>query len=152
MAKESTATLTPKVLIADDSPDILQLMSQCVKMIGGFRLVTAEDGAVAIQRYCEARRARDPFDLLLLDAAMPHKTGFEVAQFVRQCCHDPVPIIIITAHAEPLNAAHADYVEATGVLGKPFDVSDFKNMLGLALAPPSQRVAAFTALASARGH
>jgi two-component system chemotaxis response regulator CheY len=121
MGEIRTTALKPRVLIADDTPDTLTMIERLVCGLGLYRCDTAIDGLQAIDAYEGARSEQDPFKLLLLDAAMPHFTGFEVAEHVRVVAKDNVPIIIITAYHEPINQAHASYVKADEIIEKPFD-------------------------------
>lgn len=129
---DSNQIKKPKVLIADDTPDILEVLRRFVCGTDAYRCVTAVDGRDAINKYEHARAAQDPFQLLILDAAMPYRTGFEVTDYVRRRRKDPVPIVIVTGYVEPLNEAHADFVDADAILGKPFEPEQMKQVLSLA--------------------
>lgn len=81
-----------KILIADDYPDNLRLLS--VRLASeGYEYVTAENGTRALEKL----RAEKP-DLAIIDVNMPDKDGFEVLKDMRA---DPeianIPSIIITA-------------------------------------------------------
>lgn len=66
-----------KVLIADDEPDILEILKY--NLAGqGYEVVTAKDGDEALEK---ARRIMP--DLIVLDVMMPRKTGVEVCQLLR---------------------------------------------------------------------
>lgn len=138
---EQTA-LKPRILIADDNSDLLEMLKAMVCRIDRYRCETAEDGSEAITKFAQAQSSGDPFHLLLLDAAMPFKTGFEVAQYVRR--RSSVPIVIMSAHNEAITAGHASYVEADEVLWKPFEPEELERILRLASLPrrPGERVAA----------
>lgn len=66
-----------KILIADDEPDILEIVSYNLRK-EGFELYTAPDGNAALQQ----ARLHHP-DLIILDIMMPGKTGVEVCQILR---------------------------------------------------------------------
>jgi len=68
---------TRKVLIADDEPDILEILKY--NLVGeGYQVVTAKDGDDAIEK---AKRFQP--DLLVLDIMMPKKNGVEVCEILR---------------------------------------------------------------------
>lgn len=70
-------TKTRKVLIADDEPDILEILKY--NLAGqGYEVITAKDGDEALEK---ARRTQP--DLIILDVMMPRKTGVEVCQILR---------------------------------------------------------------------
>lgn len=66
-----------KILIADDEPDILEIISFNLRK-DGYDVMTAKNGAEAL----EIARSFQP-DLIILDAMMPMKNGFEVCQQLR---------------------------------------------------------------------
>ncbi len=66
-----------KVLIADDEPDILEILKY--NLVGqGYEVITAKDGDEALDK---AKRTLP--DLVILDVMMPRKTGVEVCQLLR---------------------------------------------------------------------
>lgn len=70
---------TPKkILIADDEPDILEIIQFNLKA-EGFEVVTAKNGDEALE---QARRHQP--QLIILDVMMPGKTGIEVCNILRQ--------------------------------------------------------------------
>lgn len=66
-----------KVLIADDEPDILEILKYNLSR-EGYEVVTAQNGDEALEK---ARRFQP--DLIVLDVMMPQKTGVEVCQLLR---------------------------------------------------------------------
>src|SRR5215470_11305424 len=81
-----------KVLIADDEPDILEILKYNLSN-EGYDVVTAKDGDEALEK---ARRTQP--DLVVLDVMMPRKTGVEVCQLLRsQPAFKETLIIFLTA-------------------------------------------------------
>lgn len=70
-------TKSRKVLIADDEPDILEILKYNL-VNEGYQVYTAKDGDEAIEK---ARFAQP--DLVVLDIMMPKKSGVEVCQILR---------------------------------------------------------------------
>lgn len=66
-----------KVLIADDEPDILEILKYNLQG-EGYQVVTAKDGDDAIEK----AKQFNP-DLIVLDIMMPKKTGVEVCEILR---------------------------------------------------------------------
>jgi signal transduction histidine kinase/DNA-binding response OmpR family regulator len=106
-----------KILIADDMPDNITLLTRYMQS-EGYSYITAGNGVEALQKI----RAEMP-DLILLDVNMPQKDGFAVLEELRA---DPeiqyIPVIILTAARinsgdvqSGLNLGADDYVT------KPFD-------------------------------
>jgi len=111
-------TPTPfKILIADDYPDNLRLLSVRLRT-EGYTFITANDGIETLEKL----RAEMP-DLLLLDINMPRKDGLEVLQEMRadsEIAH--IPVIVVSAARvgsgdvlAGLNLGADDYIV------KPFD-------------------------------
>src|SRR5262249_56977802 len=84
-----------KILIADDSPLVVMLLSNLLKS-QGYQVATASDGVLAVQRaYSEQP------DLILLDIFMPRMNGYQVCRLLKK---DPtvagLPVIILTGSDE----------------------------------------------------
>ncbi|HEY9153180.1 MAG TPA: response regulator [Anaerolineales bacterium] len=106
-----------KILIADDIPDNITLLS---RFLGseGYTCITAKDGIEALTKL----RAEMP-DLVLLDMNMPVKDGLETLQEIRS---DPatshIPVIIVTAaRLAPMDMQYALNIGADDYITKPFD-------------------------------
>lgn len=81
-----------KVLIADDEPDILEILKYNL-INEGYEVVTARDGDEALEK---ARRHQP--DLVILDVMMPRKNGVEVCEILRsQPAFRETLIIYLTA-------------------------------------------------------
>jgi signal transduction histidine kinase/DNA-binding response OmpR family regulator len=106
-----------KILIADDVPDNVSLLSRYLQQ-EGYAFITASNGVETLQKV----RSEMP-DLILLDVNMPGKDGFEVLQEVRA---DPItehiPVIILTAaRPEPIDIQYGLNLGADDYVVKPFD-------------------------------
>lgn len=89
---ENPKTVLRKILIADDEPDILEILKYNLSN-EGYEVTTAKDGDEALER---ARRIQP--DLIILDVMMPKKTGVEVCQLLRmQPAFRETLIIFLTA-------------------------------------------------------
>lgn len=66
-----------RILIADDEPDILEIISYNLTK-EGYEVYTAKDGAEALER---AKQLHP--ELVILDIMMPKKTGIEVCEVLR---------------------------------------------------------------------
>jgi DNA-binding response OmpR family regulator len=109
-------TSRPSVLVVDDDPEIVAMLSTRLES-RGYEVLTAADGNEALS---EARRKRPA--LMVLDVMMPHKTGWEVARALKQ---DPVTegikIIMLTAIGEQMNEMTSPLYGADAYFDKPFD-------------------------------
>jgi CheY-like chemotaxis protein len=82
----------PTILVVDDTPDNLHLLSQLFK--DEYRVKIAHNGEKALS-ICQSDT---PPDLILLDIMMPGMDGFEVAQRLRgHPSSEHIPVIFVTA-------------------------------------------------------
>jgi two-component system alkaline phosphatase synthesis response regulator PhoP len=99
------------VLVADDEPDILEILKYNL-INEGYEVFTAKDGDEALEK---AKRLQP--DLLVLDIMMPKKTGVEVCQLIRaQPSFNEMLIVFLTAfndeatHISGLVTGADDYI------------------------------------------
>lgn len=103
------------VLIADDEASIVTILSEVLE-VAGFRVVTAADGAEALERLASAA-----VDVALLDLRMPGKDGLEVLQEIKRVT-PRVEVILITSHASLETSIKALRLGAYDYVLKPFDL------------------------------
>ncbi len=107
--------MKPKILVVDDEPDAVELVSFNLKA-AGFDVVTAADGAEALKRAKEYQP-----DLLVLDVMLPEVDGLEVCKIIRR---DPsvahIPIIMLTAKAAEIDRVLGLELGADDYVTKPF--------------------------------
>jgi CheY-like chemotaxis protein len=124
--------LRGKILIIEDDPDIMRLLSRTLTG-AGYQVVNAFGGADALRKV----QAHAP-DLVLTDLAMPQMSGVQVIQMIKQNPDTArIPVIAVTAHMWDGIAQAAGQVGADGFINKPFSS---KTLL--------QEVAAYLAAAS----
>jgi DNA-binding response OmpR family regulator len=114
----------PTILIADDDPQILTMLSiRLAKK--GYEILEASDG---LQTLKQAREHRP--DLVLLDVMMPGKNGWEVAKELR-ADNDlkNVGIVMLTAIGEKVNELTSPLYGADAYVDKPFDFNDLEQKI-----------------------
>jgi PAS domain S-box-containing protein len=104
------------VLVVDDDPDVRRFVVDLLAD-SGYAVSAADDGPSGLRTLNE----QGPFDLLLLDFAMPGMTGSEVARSARSLAPDQ-PILMMTGYLE--HEAVLSELGAQPMLQKPFDPSD----------------------------
>jgi len=102
------------VLIVDDEVAIRESL-QTLLELEGYEVDTAADGEEGL-----ARLAERPYDLVLLDFAMPERNGIEVLQDIRERDAE-LAVIMITAYGTVENAVNAMQSGATNFIQKPWD-------------------------------
>lgn len=105
---------TSKVLIADDNPQILELLEAYLDS-PSIRVSLAADGEAVLSAV-----ERDLPDLILLDIMMPRRSGYEVCRILKD---DPrysdIPIIMVTALNEMGDVERARECGGDDFVSKP---------------------------------
>ncbi len=108
--------LTGDILIADDRPANLQLLSQ-ILVDAGYAVRPASNGRLALQ----AVHAKPP-DLILLDVKMPGMDGFEVCRHLKAADRSrEIPVVFVSALDEVVNKVHGFEVGGVDYITKPFE-------------------------------
>ena len=103
-----------KVLVADDEPDILEIIQYNLKA-EGYEVYTARDGDDAIQK---AKQIKP--QLIILDIMMPRKTGVEVCEILRsQPAFKDTLIIFLTAVKDETSQMKGFEMGADDYVNKP---------------------------------
>lgn len=114
----------PLVLLVDDEPNIRETVGFILEM-EGFKVATAADGLEAL---VEVRRLKPP--VVLLDAMLPHRDGFEVCRSIKA---DPTlagtRVVMLTALGQKADQDRAMAAGADFFLTKPFDEEDLLSLL-----------------------
>src|ERR1051326_6387290 len=117
-----------KLLLADDSVTI-QRVIELTFADEDVQVIAVGNGQDAIDRV-----QRDPPDIVLADAGMPDRNGYEVAAFIKgQPQYAHIPVVLLTGAFEPVDEARAKNAGCDGVLVKPFEpqivISRVKDLL-----------------------
>ncbi len=104
-----------KILIAEDEPDIRELISLTLQF-GGYSVVAAKDGVEAVER-----AQKDKFDLILMDVRMPRMTGYEACRILRENdATKEIPIIFLSAKGQEFEVQAGLEAGADDYILKPF--------------------------------
>ena len=125
----------PHILIADDNATN-RVVAQALCEMFGCTSETVEDGQEAL----EAVQAR-PFDLILMDIKMPRMDGVQATLAIRGLSSDSrnIPIVALTANADPEDAKHYLAVGMAAVVEKPIKPERLRMAMNAALsAGPAQ--------------
>ena len=122
------------VLVVDDLESFrVMLRRQLVSL--GHIVLEAADGAEAIE---VVRSRRGELDLVLTDVVMPAMNGTEVAACI--CAEYPgLPVVLMSAYA-PAGLTRVGFQDAiVPVLQKPFDISQLRELIQVAVELPAKR-------------
>ncbi len=117
--------MPPKILIIDDEPSILNLVSAYLRP-EGFEVYTATDGPSGLK----AARAYNP-ELIVLDLMLPGMDGLEVLNRLRR--ESSVYVILLTARAEETDKIVGLSVGADDYVTKPFSPRELVARIKAAL-------------------
>jgi len=106
-----------RVVVVEDDPDIRAVVALVLGRVGGLEVACCDGGVAAL----ELVPATAP-DLVLLDVMMPGMDGIETLARLRR---DPrsahIPVVFMTARAQPRDRAGYLAQGAAAVIAKPFD-------------------------------
>lgn len=113
------------VLVVDDEPDNRDIMRVIVEEIVGCQAMQAKDGQEALA----AISSHKP-DLILLDLMLPRLDGFQVMRILKQDERTAsIPVIAITAMAQPKDKERAVAAGAVDFIDKPFDLDEVADKI-----------------------
>ena len=106
--------MTPLVLLADDSEDVLDAHGEMLSD-AGYRVAFAHDGRQAVARAIELKP-----DVILMDLEMPGIDGWEATRQIRSDLRTHhIPIIVLTSHGLRRYADRSFDAGCTSFLQKP---------------------------------
>ena len=121
-----------RILIVDDNPDILKLVSKMATHLG-YRPTVAEDGVDALYYLTKGH-----YDLVITDYDMPFIDGYQLADQIKEK-HFGTKVIIMTGHSE---RDIADLLDGSGIVDglllKPFNMKTLKEKIEMAIQPHFQ--------------
>lgn len=103
-----------KILIADDEPDMLKLLSMILKEKTPYEVVTTNNPMEALEL-----AKQGGFDLVITDLKMPGLDGVELLEGIKRIDED-MPVIIITAYGTIEAATETMRKGAFDFITKPF--------------------------------
>jgi two-component system, NtrC family, response regulator PilR len=116
----------PMVLIVDDEPDLLELVSLTLSRMS-LETRTAADVAGA-QKLLKSQH----FDLCLTDMRLPDGDGLDLVAWIQEH-RSHVPVAVITAHGNVESAVRALKLGAFDFVSKPLDLGVLRKLVGSAI-------------------
>ena len=111
-----------KILIAEDEPDIRELVLFMLRF-AGYEVVAATNGEEAVQT-----ALREKPDLILLDVRMPRMTGYDACRLMKA---NPdlrdVPVVFLSAKGQESEIQSGLEAGAEEYLLKPFSPAELTN-------------------------
>ena len=124
--------MAPSVLVVDDEPNIVVSLEYLLQR-AGYDVRVARDGEEALR----AVAASKP-DLILLDAMMPVRDGYDVCQTVRaNPALKDVRILMLTAKSRDVDQEKALALGADDYMTKPFSTRELVERVRRILGAPA---------------
>jgi two-component system, OmpR family, response regulator MprA len=118
----------PKILVIDDDFIVLDLLRDTLVM-DGFEVITASSGLEGL-----GQLIKEQPDLVLLDIMMPNMDGYELCQKLKQSkSTSALPIIIVSAKAQPEDIEVGMALGVDDYITKPFDLKDMDKRIRIVL-------------------
>ena len=118
-----------KILIAEDEPDIRELVAFMLRF-AGYEVLAAANGEEAVQT-----ASREIPDLILMDVRMPRMTGYDACRVMKA---NPdlrdVPVVFLSAKGQESEIQSGLEAGAEDYLLKPFSPDELTNRVRLILA------------------
>ncbi len=121
----SDTNLKGRVLVADDDPAILRLVTTILEK-EGFTVVGARDGKEAYR----ALQQHSDITAAVFDVVMPHIPGPELVRYMRtEKRFNKIPVMMMTAEQDPKLSRDSFAAGAVVFLPKPFTTAQLQTML-----------------------
>ena len=121
------------VMVVDDEVFAQRFVTRILNMLGIGEVLTADNGAEALERLAETDIA---IDLIISDIEMPETDGYEMVRKIRYGAvpkYKDVPILILTGQNTDQNVQKARFHKINGFIVKPPNAEDLERKLRNAL-------------------
>ncbi len=126
---ESADRFRRRVLVVEDEESLVVTIGDRL-LSEGYAVDTVGDGDAALER-----ASRERFDLVLLDVALPGRSGFDVCRDLRQRGID-TPVLMLTARSQVIDRVLGLKLGADDYLTKPFDFAELLARIEALLRRP----------------
>lgn len=116
----------PKILIVDDEPNIVTLISRYAQR-EGYDIVTASDGREAIDK-CRSEN----FDVIIMDVMMPDTNGFTACKKIKE--FRDIPVIMLSARGTEFDKLFGFEVGVDDYVTKPFSPMELMARIRVVLS------------------
>ncbi|HYH10268.1 MAG TPA: response regulator [Thermoanaerobaculia bacterium] len=112
-----------RILVVDDEDDVREVTSMSLRLVDGWYVRTCSCGEEAIRAAAEELP-----DAIVLDVMMPGLDGPGTLEALRSDARTrTIPVIFLTAKAQPAEKRMLSDLSARGVIAKPFDPITLPN-------------------------
>ena len=111
--------MQPRIIVIEDNAILARAIG---RILAGYDVTVEIDSQAALARIVDAEVDGVPFDVVICDAHMPNKSGFDVLAATRALHRAPV-FVMISGEAEIADA------DADAVLVKPFAPQELRALI-----------------------
>jgi response regulator NasT len=122
------------VIVVDDEPLMVELLSRTLRDLGHEVVATGADGIQAL----ELARKHQP-DLIVIDYAMPNMDGMEAAEAIMK--EMAIPIVLSTGRTDDSTLQRAKKADIHSYLVKPFHREQLKTAITMAMVRHHEKLA-----------
>jgi len=119
-----------RVLVVDDHPAFRRALTSALRMVDGVEVAGEAGGGVAASQLVEELEP----DLVLMDLSMPDLSGIDAMREIHRK-RPSLPVVILTAHADPGVEREALQAGASGFLAKGIGLEELLVVLHEAAEP-----------------
>src|SRR5579863_6496802 len=122
--------MMPEVLLADDNPSDVYLISEALREHGvDCMLRVVSDGKDALGIISGEAPGTGSIRLIILDLNLPRHDGIEILQKLRQSAWlEHIPVVVLTSSESPRDRLMANELGATRYLHKPSNLEEFLGL------------------------
>ena len=117
-----------RILVVDDEPDNLELLSELLKRLG-HQADTAPDGETGLKKF----KTEGPWDMVLTDLGMPGISGWDLVRELK-LLNPKLPTVLITGWGFQLREDEIKAKQVDYVLSKPFKIKEVTRVINRILA------------------
>jgi AmiR/NasT family two-component response regulator len=128
------------VVVVDDEPLMVELLSRTLKDLGHETVATGTDGLQAV----ELARKHKP-DLIVIDYAMPNMDGMDAAEIIMK--ELAIPIVLSTGRTDDTTLQRARKADIHAYLVKPFHREQLKTAITMAMVRHHEKLASAAKIA-----
>jgi response regulator NasT len=134
-ATEQDLPKSLSILVVDDEPMMVELLSRTLRDLGHDAVATGSDGLQAVEL---ARKFRP--DLVVIDYAMPNMDGMEAAELIIR--EMSIPIVLSTGRSDDATLKRVRCADIHSYLVKPFHREQLKSAIMMAMVRHRENLAA----------
>jgi len=110
-----------KILIIDDQPDILEVLTEVLEILGH------DVVAITSGNNLDKKFKANNFDLVITDYQMPDMTGIDIAKKINSN-YVGIKVYIISGYHQLISEEKMKEYGISGLLNKPFDIEEIKRI------------------------